>query len=386
MPACPPGHDGCGPHSLPVLECMPVIPIRLRISGFLVLLSAVGEVAAQVPPADSSTADTASVLPAVVVTGRQTPLTVGGAAAVVIRPESLHVPPAATLDYALRDLPFILVRQNSRGESELSLRGSQSRQAAVLLDGMPLTLGWDHRIDPSLVPLTGVQRLVVVRGLSSVLHGPNVLGGVIETDVARGAPGADAKTALAVATGIGEGGTRSASVAAAAPIAAGGGTIVLRGGAGYRTRDALPLSGGVRERFGDTGRRANSDASQTDGFVAARWQSSAGRYLSFTATGYDAERGVPPELHLASPRLWRYPSIRRGLAILAAGTGPAVTPLGLGNLELAAGWRTPATWAGSTACIPISTLRSRFGDGPRRTSASRRRGHCTAAPGWARDC
>ena len=68
------------------------------------------------------------------------------------------------------------VRRNSRGEMELSVRGSDSRQAAVLMDGVPLTLGWDHRADPSLVPLGGVERITLVRGLQSLLHGPNVLG------------------------------------------------------------------------------------------------------------------------------------------------------------------------------------------------------------------
>lgn len=60
------------------------------------------------------------------------------------------------------------------------MRGSDSRQAAVLLDGVPITLGWDHRTDPSLIPLTGSERMVIVRGLGSLLNGPNTLGGSIE--------------------------------------------------------------------------------------------------------------------------------------------------------------------------------------------------------------
>ena len=72
---------------------------------------------------------------------------------------------------------------------ELSVRGSDSRQTAILLDGVPLTLGWDNRSDVSLVPITGATRISLVRGLSSLLHGPNVLGGVVEVSLADGAGG-----------------------------------------------------------------------------------------------------------------------------------------------------------------------------------------------------
>jgi hypothetical protein len=44
------------------------------------------------------------------------------------------------------------------------------------MDGVPLTLGWDHRTDPSLTPLTGSERVVIVRGPGSLPNGPNTLG------------------------------------------------------------------------------------------------------------------------------------------------------------------------------------------------------------------
>lgn len=273
-------------------------------------------------------------LETVVVTGSRAPAVLGAASSVVVHPDSLRLAPAASLDQALRELPFVLVRQNSRGETELSLRGSDSRQTTVLLDGIPLTLGWDHRSDPSLVPLTGAQRLVLVRGLSSLLHGPNVLGGIVEVDVARGAPGVAPRGTLAAGIGIGEAGARVATIVGGVPVALDRGTLAMRGGVSYRTRDALPLSGALADG-GAT--RTNSDLEHLDVFAALRWQHEGGRYVGLTATGYRAERGVPPELHVATPRRWRYPSLRRALAVLSAGTGPVTTPFGFGSLDLAAG-------------------------------------------------
>ena len=70
---------------------------------------------------------------------------------------------------------MIQVRANSRGEAQPDMRGAEDRQIAILLDGIPLTVGWDHRTDMSVIPLTAFRNVTLLRGLSSMLHGPNVL-------------------------------------------------------------------------------------------------------------------------------------------------------------------------------------------------------------------
>jgi len=325
-------------------------------------------VAAQARP-DSTRADstrgestrgdsTARRIEPVVVVGTRSPAAVGGAGAVVVRLDSLLLAPAPSLELALREMPFVLVRQNSRGEVELSVRGSDSRQAAVLLDGVPLTLGWDHRTDPSLVPLTGVRRLTLVRGLSSLLGGPNALGGVIEVDLAGGTAGSDASPGsppppeVALGTGVDQYAGRGFSAAGSAPVAVGAGTLTARGGASYRERDGFALgrdvapggagSGAPGEGVdpgqpGDRELRTNSDLRQVDGFAALRYERPGGAHAGLAATAYQARRGVPPELHVEEPRLWRYPDVSRVLTILSAGSGVVATPLGHGSLSLSGG-------------------------------------------------
>jgi iron complex outermembrane receptor protein len=279
----------------------------------------------------------------IVVTGVRTPAAVGGASAVVVRPDSLRASPAPVLEQALRETPFVLVRQNSRGEIELSVRGSDSRQAAVMVDGVPLTLGWDHRTDPSVVPLSGVQHIQVVRGLSSLLYGPNVLGGVVDLALGRGdradAGGASSRAEAWLGTGVDRYGGRALSAGGATPLRIGGTrSLVLRAGGGYRQRDGFPVTAAANDATAVDDLRTNSDLRHADGFASLRWQGSAGRYTGFTATGYRAERGVPPELHLQQPRLWRYPDQSRVLAALFAGTGIFATPAGSGSLEATVGY------------------------------------------------
>jgi iron complex outermembrane receptor protein len=338
----------------PTHRSAPIAHRRLAAGAALAALSASAPAEAQTPAARDTT--TRRIEP-VVVTGTRAPTTVGGAGAVVVRPDSLPVPtqPAPSLEQVLRQTPFVLVRQNSRGEVELSVRGSDSRQAALMLDGLPLTLGWDHRTDASLIPSTGIQRLTLVRGLSSLLGGPNALGGVIAVElnaparvgVADGV--AQYRPDLTLGTGVDQFGARVFTAAGGVPTALGGGTLSVRGGATYRQRDGFALSrrGGAGDGVtggapdpgdaDDADLRTNTDLRQTDGFVAARWDGASGAYVGGTVTAYDASRGVAPELHVTAPRYWRYPESSRGLGVLSAGTGDLATPLGRARVDASLG-------------------------------------------------
>ena len=99
-------------------------------------------------------------------------LTTGGSSAVVVRLDSLGSSPAPSLEEVIRAMPLMVVRRNSRGEAQPAIRGSDERQIGIFLDGVPLTIGWDHRTDMSIIPLTAAQGVRLIRGLSSVLYGP----------------------------------------------------------------------------------------------------------------------------------------------------------------------------------------------------------------------
>jgi iron complex outermembrane receptor protein len=303
----------------------------------LVLLAAPAVLGAQQADTAARPDSAGRALERVVVSATKTWTSVGGAGAVMIALDSLRLPPSPMLEHALREMPFILVRQNSRGEAELSVRGSDSRQAAVLIDGFPLTLGFDHRSDPSILPLSGVRSIVLVRGLSSLLHGPNVLGGVLELGINHVPIAESEGRSLELHTGFDQVGGHAHQVNTGIPASVGRGRLLVRAGAGYRDRPGVRLSGDVLDTSARRHRRTNSDVRQVDGFIAARYQSAGGRWIGVSASGYQAERGVPPELHVAEPRLWRYPDSHRLLAILSAGTGRIATPLGAGDAELVLG-------------------------------------------------
>jgi len=272
-------------------------------------------------------------------------LTTGGSSAVVLELDSLGALPAPSMEEVLRAMPLIVIRQNSRGESQPALRGSEDRQVGVFLDGIPITIGWDHRSDMSIIPLTGAQRIRVVRGLSSVLYGPNTIGGVIEVDIARAPQRTVSIVPVSVAFSLEETGGSNVSIGTGHFFQPGDGSLVVRAGAGFRHRNGVTLPAGITEdreiraRYlvNSEGLRLNSDTRRADGYLAARYEKEGWGWAALSSSAYDVERGVPPEAHQDGPRLWRYPEQKRLFIALSGGTGEQETGGGLGSLEFSLG-------------------------------------------------
>lgn len=269
-----------------------------------------------------------------------TPRVIGSASAVSITPDSMPLALAApTGGELLRRLPFLYVRQNSRGENELSVRGSESRQAAVFYEGVPLTLTWDARADVSAVPSAGVQRLDYVRGLSSLLAGPNAIGGVVSMSLwdAHDPTRAPQRLARSEFQADQFGGSRASTTVGAALRHSATSSVQYRIGAGWRDLPGIARPGDVDEPAGNKTLRFNTDSRAFDAFAGLRYEHAEGRYLSSFATVSDGERGVAPELHITNPRRWRNPNVRRSIAGVSAGTGALRSRLGVGDAEVSLG-------------------------------------------------
>lgn len=279
-------------------------------------------------------------VPELVVVGVRPEATPAGVGAVSVTPDSLALTAAPTLEEVLRELPHLHVRTNSRGEAEISTRGSDSRQVAVLVDGVPLTLAWDARADASVIPSSAPQELTFTRGLSSMLHGPNVLGGVVEVKVGSGGDARPARTREA-RLGLDSAGGAALTARVTEPLAVARGSAVVRAGLGWRDTPGQALARGLVERAGaPDGLRLNTDSHAVDAFVSARRQGEGGGWVSLAGFGSQGHRGIAAELGVPDEdaRFWRYPRVARGVAVVSAGTGERASPLGgRGDLEASFG-------------------------------------------------
>jgi iron complex outermembrane receptor protein len=308
--------------------------LSLPIAASLVLAAAV---AGQEP--DTTRADTIVLLPEIVVRAATPMTTIGGASAIRTRLDSLDIPTAPTVEQVLRSIPMIHVRRNSRGEAELSVRGSESRQVAVLVDGVPLTLAWDARTDVSVIPASAPQEIEFVRGLSSMLYGPNVLGGIVELNVGTSLLQPTAAS-LQVGSEVDHVGGYRAGASVALPFAPSSGRWLLRAGASHYSTPGQPLARGVTEPIPtDRSLRLNTDATSVDAFAALRYFSFGGGWFSFSSSAFRTDRGIAAELGVPDDdaRLWRYPHEARTVLVASGGSGDRATPFGRGDLEASVG-------------------------------------------------
>lgn len=159
----------------------------------------------------------------IVVTGAIAPRSLGSefVAANVITREDLVRSGARDVVAALSQIGTALVEQQG-GPGTLAavrLRGADSRDTLVLVDGVPLTDVTSGLASLSQIPTDAIERIEVVRGNLSALYGANATGGVIQIFTRRAAGGFDAQASV----GAGNVGTRAGSASVAL------GTKALRG-------------------------------------------------------------------------------------------------------------------------------------------------------------
>ena len=90
---------------------------------------------------------------------------------------------AARVSEALTLLPGVHPQPGNRGgarnEQTVYVRGFDQSRVPVLLDGIPIYVPYDGYIDLARLPTSELSGIEVARGYTSVLYGPNALGGAI---------------------------------------------------------------------------------------------------------------------------------------------------------------------------------------------------------------
>ena len=95
--------------------------------------------------------------------------------------EALQAINAAGVDTAPTSLSA-----NGKQEKLASLRGFDPRNVIVLIDGVPVYEPYFRVLDLRQIPVGDIAKIKVIKGPTSVLYGPNALGGVINIITKRG--------------------------------------------------------------------------------------------------------------------------------------------------------------------------------------------------------
>lgn len=201
-------------------------------------------IAARPISAQEQTRDTARVDP-VVVTATRTPLdrSTLPVAVTVIDGDELRARGITTVADALKDVTSAYVAQaGSQGATtSLFLRGGESKYVKVLIDGVPAN-DPGGAFDFASLTTDNVERIEVVRGPASVIHGADAVTGVVHIITRRGEGTPVAEFSVRAGTGPRHPGTAgTAQPLSPDAMQALDATAALRGGAGEAMRYSLSL-------------------------------------------------------------------------------------------------------------------------------------------------
>lgn len=114
-------------------------------------------------------------------------------ATTVVTREDIVESGAETLAEVLEQAGAGIQTSEGLGGTELSLRGFDSEQVLILVDGQRVTGRIDGAIDLSRFTVENVERIEIVHGAGSVVQGSDAIGGLVNIITRQPEPGVDAE-------------------------------------------------------------------------------------------------------------------------------------------------------------------------------------------------
>jgi len=219
------------------------------------------------------------------------------------------IEPTAILQQKPLDLAEILkyapgasVTVGGKGEYTLKLRGIDSSRIALLVDGVQMIEPYFGSFDLKTVSSGGIQSVQVTKGPSSVLYGPNTLGGIVNVITRRPTP----DPAVQVTLSQGGENTRGAGADAALQFGRLGVTasVLSQDSDGFIFPD--PATGEKTDR-------ALSDYKRFNLSSKIIYTPSDKSEIMVNVGHYRSEYGIPPDLY-GRARYWRFSDWERTYA------------------------------------------------------------------------
>jgi outer membrane cobalamin receptor len=196
---------------------------------------------------------------------------------------------------AIRYAPGVNVTVGNKSEFNLKLRGMDSSRIVLLIDGVPSYEPYFGTFDLKTVAAAGIESLQITKGPSSVLYGPDTLGGIVNVITRR--PGDN--PFLALNGSFGENNTWTGGLDGGVRL----GRFSLAGNVGFQDSDGYsypdPITGTATEYANTRYRRFNMNAKV---FCAP----SDSTELMVNGNIYTSDYGMPAALAVQSARYWKF--------------------------------------------------------------------------------
>lgn len=201
---------------------------------------------------------------------------------------------------AVNLLTGVTVSTNSRNEKTVAIRGFDARQVPLFIDGIPVYVPYDGYVDFNRFVTADLAAIQVAKGFSSVVYGPNTLGGAINLISRK--PKAVWEGDASVS--FGSGNERQTAV----NIGSNQGKWYFQAGASYIDSDNFPLSDDFKATSTENG-GARENSYREDKKLSLKLGLTPNTSDEYAISYYKQEgvKGQPPSTDPTAARYWQWP-------------------------------------------------------------------------------
>lgn len=211
-----------------------------------------------------------------------------------------------TVGSAINTLPGVNLSRNSRNEETAFVRGFDSRQVPLFLDGIPQYVPYDGYVDFGRFTTFDLAEIRVAKGAASLLYGPNIMGGAINLITRKPLRELEGDVRIGFATG----GERKV----AANVGSNQGLWYFQAGASYLDADSFALGRGFEDHKAsptDSGdRRQNAYRTDRKASLKIGFTPNASDEYALAYSKQEGEKGNPVytgKSTQGSMRYWQWP-------------------------------------------------------------------------------
>ena len=193
--------------------------------------------------------------------------------------------------------PGIFYAPTSKNESKIYMRGFDQADVSVMIDGVPVYQPYDGLVDFSNLPANCFRKIVIDKGMSSVLYGSNAMGGVVNLITKE--PLKNFSSEINLETG-------NANILSA-------GVSGIHSQFYYSLNGMYSRSGGykmadeftaIKNENGDI--RDNSQFENKGGMVKLGVNNLFGFNTAYSLMLINNSKGIPVDVYTSKPRYWKF--------------------------------------------------------------------------------
>ncbi len=194
---------------------------------------------------------------------------------------------------ALATLPGIVMQKSgNRNEYTLKVRGFDSRQVPVFFDGIPTYVPYDGNLDLARFTTNDLASIEVNKGYTSLLQGPNLMGGAINITTAT--PRKPLEGHIAYSQGFARGADYAHNMSARLGARTEYGFIQISGSQLQQRFTPIPNADENNNAVGIHGRRSHSATDDKRGMIKVGWTPRASDEYTLTYVKQDGNKNSPP--------------------------------------------------------------------------------------------